>query len=389
MRRYVFALSAITVVMLAAVAIFNRIIDPFGLYDDVSINGLNRFKTEIAEFERHVQPQVIRRLQPNALVLGSSIEKIGLDPARAAFSELGRRRVYNFAFFGGGWHRTLCYFEYAADTVPLERAVIGIFPEEALPAANCASEVPEIAGFSAPRLLLSKAALAASNDTIRRQRAARSSHSPEGRADWSNREAAVRAGAFRKTLARMAETRYSTAHCQYGRAPPAQLPAPDHELDLGGLKRMLELAQHRNVELKLYIRPHPAQVLELDVACNRLAERWGHVGAIAELVAHYPSAQLWGFDRYNDFTFESVVDGRQQYWPDALHFFPSYGNSMLDLMFGAVDAANSEIGMLLTPASLPQAYRAYIDSRSRYLQRNPWMSDEVRALAHDFRLTVP
>ena len=382
MRRYVLVLAIVVAVLLAAVVALNRVVDPFGLYNDVSIRGLNLYKTEISEYERHVQPQVIRRLRPEALVFGSSVAKIGLEPTHPGFSDQGRLRVYNFAFYGGGWGRTLCGFEYAAQTVPMKRAVVGLLPGD-LPPVDCAKEMPEIAEFSVAKLLASRTTLEASLSTIRKQKKGRSTHTPEGRAFFGD-DAPDHEAVFRKFLTRLVGERYRGAACSLGRDLTVEPPVADPKIDLRGLHRLLELAEARGVDLRLYIYPQPAQVAEFDAACGKLESRWADIAAITDLVARYPRAQLWSFESYGPMIAERIVGGRPQRWQDAVHHDVVLGNAMLDDMF-AMPAARG-IGMRLTPESLPRAYADFLARRAESLAQGGWLAEDTRHLAEDIRL---
>ncbi len=381
MRRYVLVLAAVVAALVGATMALNRVVDPFGLYNDVSIRGLNRFKTEISEYERHVQPQVIRRLQPEALVFGSSVAKIGLEPTHPGLSDQGRLRAYNFAFYGGGWGRTLCGFEYAAQTVPMKRAVVGLLPGD-LPAVDCARQMPEIAEFSVFKLLASRTTLEASLSTIRKQKKGRATHTPEGRAFFGD-DAPDHQAVFRKFLKRLVGERYGGAACRLGQdLPPDPPAAADRKLD--GLRALLDLAETKAVDLRLFIYPQPAQVAEFDAACGKLEQRWADIAAITALVARYPNAQLWGFESYGPMIAERIVSGQPQRWQDAVHHDVVLGNAMLDDMFGAPGAAG--VGMRLTPESLPQAYAHFRARRAEALAPGGWLTEDTRRLAEDIGL---
>jgi hypothetical protein len=381
-RRYVLVLAILVTVLLGLVVGLNRVVDPFGLYNDLSIRGINRYKTEISEYERHVQPQVIRRLQPEALMFGSSVAKIGLEPTHPGFSDQGRLPAYNFAFYGGGWGRTLCGFEYAAQTVPMKRAVVGLIPGD-LPPVDCAREMPEIAEFSVAKLLASRTTLEASLSTIRKQRKGRSTHTPEGRAFFGD-DSPHHEAVFRKFLAKLVSERYRGATCKLQAELPESAPAPASQIDLRGLQTLLRTAETRGVDLRLYLYPQPAQVAEFDAACGLLEKRWADIAAITAMVARYPNAQLWGFESYGPMITERIVGGQPQRWQDAVHHDVVLGSAMLDDMFGVPGAAG--VGVRLTPESLPQAYAHFRARRAEALAPGGWLAEDTRRLAEDIGL---
>lgn len=111
LRRYTIALFVLIAMTLAAVAAFNRVVDPFWYYRDIEIAGFNAVKPRFARFERYVKPQLLIREQPQAIILGSSFAEIGFDPLDVHFTDGGRLRGYNFAFAGAGWTLEECAFE--------------------------------------------------------------------------------------------------------------------------------------------------------------------------------------------------------------------------------------------------------------------------------------
>ncbi len=71
--------------LLAAVIFFNFLVDPFGLFDTVRINGFNARKPAAATHARTAKLYQVLRYAPKTLIGGNSRPEMGLDPASACW----------------------------------------------------------------------------------------------------------------------------------------------------------------------------------------------------------------------------------------------------------------------------------------------------------------
>jgi len=383
-RSYTLGLLAWLALLLAAVAGFNRVIDPFWYYRDFKIPGLNVVKPRFAPYERHVKPQLLARMRPQAIVIGSSLTEIGFDTNDPALTEGGKLSGYNFAFAGAGWDLTQCYFQYALQATNLKRVVFEIRPE-AMPRVDCTHRLAEIEDFSQVKFLLSLTALNDSLRTIFEQYRGRSSHTREGRFLYAR-------GDFAYVLARFSEIflgRVSvTPQCALAHIPDQPPPssqflaidlAPQPGLDLAGLRSLLQTARARGIELRLFFPPEHALLLELHFLCGTETRRWADMAAIARVVAEEAQngdIQLWEFYGYNDWTGESVVGHKTVYWQDPYHVNYELGSLMLAEMFG--NRPEGKLGRQITPDNVAKAYHEFLASRTRFLETHPGFYSELR-----------
>src|SRR5260221_12967188 len=86
-----FSLASLTLILalVGSVGAFNRIIDPYGYFRDVEIAGVNADKTRAPGNERLVKPALMRRLAPQAMIVGSSFAEVGLPPMHPGFTRNG------------------------------------------------------------------------------------------------------------------------------------------------------------------------------------------------------------------------------------------------------------------------------------------------------------
>jgi len=383
-KRYTLGLLLSLAVLLALVAGFNRLVDPYWYYRHPEIAGFNAVKPRFARFERHVKPQLLARERPQAIVLGSSYSEIGFDTNDPALTAGGKLGAYNFAFAGAEWMLVQCHLAYARSVTDLRRVVIGVHPGP-LPLADCGDGLPEVRDFSQTRLLLSLQALNESLRTVLEQRRGRSSHTREGRYFYAGDADGV-AARFRENFLGQAKKYPRCTLDHVPASPPASRnfapapPAAAEGLDLSGLREMVRAARASGVELKLVAYPRHALLLELDFLCREGASFWGALEAMARVIAEEApdgSAQLWSFYGYNEVTGESLSGRQTKYWQDPEHFTHEMGALMLGDLFGG--AAQGKVGRRIVAGGAGEAYRAFLEERDRYIAAHPRFYDELRA----------
>ncbi|HUL40334.1 MAG TPA: hypothetical protein VLV32_00265 [Burkholderiales bacterium] len=383
-RAYTLGLLILLALVLLLVTGVNRVIDPFWYYRDFAIPGLNLVKPRFAPYERHVKPQLLARIRPQAIVLGSSFTETGFDTNDPAFTDGGKLKGYNFAFAGAGWDLTQCYFEYAVQATDVKRAVVEIEPQS-LPRVDCTHRLAEINDFSQLKFLLSLTALKDSMRTVLEQRRGRSSHTRDGRFLYARGDFAGVPARFNEIFLGRAG---SSPPCTLAQVPDQPPPSaqfagiditPPRGLDFTGLRRMLQNARARGIELRLYFPPVHALSLELDFLCGTYAQRWAAMAAIARVVAEaarHGNVELWEFYGYNDLTGEPVIGHKAVYWQDPYHFNYELGSFLLADMFG--DRAVGRLGRRILPGNIIDAYNEFLASRAKFLATHPGFYSELR-----------
>src|SRR5713101_6397729 len=96
-NRYCAIAGLAALLMLVAVVSFNAVIDPFGMYRAIDLHGINSRKPAIYQRVRLAKAYEVRRIEPRAIVLGTSRSHIGLRPTHAGWTASPR---YNLAFDG-------------------------------------------------------------------------------------------------------------------------------------------------------------------------------------------------------------------------------------------------------------------------------------------------
>jgi hypothetical protein len=372
-KRFTLSLLISIGLILAGVAAINRVVDPFWYYRDLEIDGLNKIKTKMRRFERHVKPMIIEREHPNALIFGSSFSEIGFDPTHPGFTDHGKLVSYNFGIAGADWERVLCYFDHAIESIEVKRVFIGITPGT-MPRVDCKGKLPEIDEFSQGKLLLSLKAISASISTIKEQRKNNPSHTREGMYYYIRGLPGVDAQ-FRQFFGE----RLKKQPCDLSvfRSPvavpvtlDAVLPEAASSLDLEGLRHIIRLAKQKGIELTLFAYPKHALWLELDAVCGEYKSYWSGLGAIASLVEQEGgNVELWEFTRYNDVTAEAITRNSAVYWQDPEHFNYEFGNLIFDAIYKHRNGGN--LGSRITTRNISVAYQNYLANRGSYLGNHP------------------
>jgi hypothetical protein len=372
-KRFTLSLLISIGLILAAIAAINRVVDPFWYYRDFEIDGLNKIKTKMRRFERHVKPMIIAREHPNALIFGSSFSEIGFDPTHAGFTGYGKLVGYNFGIAGADWERVLCYFDYAVNTIDMKRVVIGITPG-AMPRVDCKGKLPEIEKFSESKLLLSLKAISASIGTIKEQHKNSPSHTREGMYYYIRNLPGVDAQFRQFYDMRMRQQNCNLKVLQQPAPAPVALavalPEADSSLGLEGLRHIVRLAKRKGIELTLIVYPKHALWLELDAICGVYKYFWSAIGAMAALVEKEGSnAELWEFFGYNDITAEAVTKNSAVYWQDPEHFNYEFGNLIFDAIYQHQNG--DKLGSRITTQNISLVYQNYRLTRNSYLKAHP------------------
>lgn len=122
-RRYLAAMAFVSIFLFGAVCAFNYIVNPIGLYSSPVIVGFNDTHPAGALFSRLQKIEAIKKLQPDALVTGSSRADNGLD-LRAGETIPEGLRPYNAGLAASSIREQRAMLEFAQAVHPLKLAVI-------------------------------------------------------------------------------------------------------------------------------------------------------------------------------------------------------------------------------------------------------------------------
>jgi len=378
--------------LLAALAAFCYLVDPFWYNRKVSIPGFNAVKPEFKRYERHVKPQIVRRERSAALVFGNSYAEIGFDPLHPALTRPDRHeRGYNFGLAGAEWERVYCSVLFALEHAAPKRVVIGFQPGHPLRAVDCGTLFAEMEHLPAGALLLSGKAIKASIRTVKGQRK-KPTHTAEGMFYYARFEIDEVERRFRADFARYLGNLKPDAPCLQepsavasppGFSPPKAKGIP---ADLAGLHDLVSRLVRAGVETRLVAYPVHALRAEADIACGFANLRWDALLSVARTVRKADPegrwVEVWDFQGYDPDLVEPIRDNQTRLWQDVGHFNHEFGDRLLDRMFGRGEEG---FGSRVEPAAVPALRDAFFRDRTAFLESHPGFVSEFAGLIDSFR----
>lgn len=373
-RNYFFVVVAIILLLAATVATFNRVVDPFWYYRDISIAGFNSIKPKFKNYERYVKPAIVQREQPASLIFGSSFAEVGFDPQHPALRAVGHS--YNFGLAGAQWDRVSCAVQFSlAHDAALRQIVLGIHPD-AMPSKDCHAEIVKMEHPEERAFLFSYNAFEAAINTVLEQHNNKPTHRADG-LYYFTRGLPGTAHRFREVFAL---NRTCDIERPNTKGAVAAAPVPKQAaLDLNGLRDILRTAAAKGITVKLVIYPRHALSLEQQYQCGTRQARWDAVAQIVALAqqAAGDGAQVWNFDGYHSIATETISENMATYWQDPTHFNSEFGNIMLDEMFMLKPPA---FGARLTAGNLAARADSERAARTAYLSAHPEFLPQLESL---------
>lgn len=117
-RRNLHGLIVTILIALAATAVINLVIDPYGTFRLFDIRGLNRIKPYPDHDIETIKARALHHVKPDALILGNSRAEVGFDPTHPAWREAGYQSVYNAGIPGSFPSSAWYLLQEAAQTKP-------------------------------------------------------------------------------------------------------------------------------------------------------------------------------------------------------------------------------------------------------------------------------
>lgn len=411
-------LSGLLVLMLSAA--LNYVVDPYGLYRWVELEGFNKLKPKSGPNGRLVKPYRVVEVHPKTLILGNSRAEVGFDPESpqwpAAF-----RPVFNMALPASGIETSLRSLQHSIAAGKPALAVIDVdffdFLSNDEPNNRRPGQPSEPSDFEKRLLinadgsrnrsrtiqrikdhatmLFSLNALIDSLQTIAMQ------HLPDqanltalGFNPMHEYRRFVRVDGHH-LMFRQVETTYLT---NYFRTMPtiyiegsASSPAFDQ------LRMLIALCRASDIRLVLYIHPYHAHMLESYRIAGLwpLFEEWKR--ALVRIVDENPPGaapvELWDFSGYNEITVEPVPaasdKGRSMHWYwEAGHYKREVGELALARMLGSSGddgSAPAMFGVKLNGQNIEGHLTAIRDGQQKYADARREEIAELEKLSQTIR----
>ena len=416
MKRYLFLWLALTCLLLLAVAVFNMIVDPYGLFRFVDKPGFNSIKPTAASQEPMTKAYQTLRVQPRGLILGNSRSEVGFDPEHPAWPS-DARPVFNLALPGTGTSVTLQYLQHALanadkNLAPKPKVILwGIdfmdfLVDASLPKHNLEPK-RENSRFLTNRdgsdnsrrwvvqvkdYAQSTFTLGAFIDSVQTLGSQKNPFAVDLTPLGFN--------PMRDYLKITADEGYSNVFRAKDQANiKAFLRRPKDIFDVGGvsspelddMRNILNLCRQQGISLHLVIYPYHARLLEIIRITGHWSafENWKR--AIVQLVskdaelAGPTSVRLWDFSGFNVLSTEPVPEkGDRQtttrwYW-EAGHFKHELGSLVQDRVFGRSETVPG-FGVLLTPTTVDSQIISIRSQEFDYRQSHSKEIDDLERIA--------
>ncbi|MDH4226742.1 MAG: hypothetical protein OEV59_03155 [Deltaproteobacteria bacterium] len=400
-KKFGFVWFTLTAVALLCVGLINLIVDPLGIHKVVAVEGFNKVKTEAMRTEAFVRVVELERARPDAVIVGSSRVKTGLDENHPGFDRTVKSR-FNLGLPLLNAYEINAYTAYANSLNPLRQIVYGLdffsfnvhsprrpdFDEKRVNATkNLHYAAKRVEDFSAT--LFSAKMLNSSIKTLRRQpektatsketkalQTTATKETAKGEApqnDGGNTAAEVPIDTLEEKLPRTVRTNFrftertymskvwfAGADAAYGLTDKRGKSAP-----LEAFRATLTLAHENSIDLTLVISPIHARMIEairisgLETTFEdwkRLLVKINEEEAAKRGRSPFP---LWDFSGYNSVTTEHVpFDNEPQemkYYIESSHYLKAAGNLALDRAFSHSEPGRNvpkDFGVLLTSKNI-------------------------------------
>lgn len=406
--RYCGIAASTVALLLAAITAVNVVVDPFGMYRLIDVEGVNAYRPAVQHRVRLVKAYEVRHLQPRGIVLGTSRSHLGLRPAHEGWDPAARP-VYNLAFDGATTKEMYHYLLHAHAVQRLRQVVLGLDTYHATLAP--ATTRPDFdahlldspAVVALPSFIRADLKVLTSLDTLRASVAtvrAQVDREPEWFAPDGQRLGDVffrRPGEHFEELGPRAYfeeiDRLEVGFKREGQiaanaselAHTARRPEASGETSLDYIRRIVAFCRAEGIDLRIFIAPEHAHQLEITAAIGEWATlehaKRALVQLLAEDTAQHPDAPLiplWDFSGYSSVTTEALpgLGSRAEmafYW-DSSHFKDVVGDFVLDRVFGLSHPGRPvppDFGIRLTPATIEPALARVRADQFAYRRRHP------------------
>ncbi|MGB3691801.1 MAG: hypothetical protein WBG70_00080 [Spirulinaceae cyanobacterium] len=370
-RQYIGIFFASVCIPLFGVGLFNIIIDPYGVFNQEDIPGINHAKVNQDNNDRLAKATDITRIKPITLLLGSSRTKQGLDPDHPQIVK--DQPAYNVAINGPNMYEVKRYLDHAiANQENLQTVILGVdffmfnanldnqpsFSDARLGKRHLIIQdfiniVFSIDAFYASKeTLLESGKEAYQNDNYGENGFQPNRQANDGNTKW-------RFGQSIKL--------YFELHSDYDFSSKY----------FANFEEVVKLCQKHNIDLKVFISPAHATQWESIRSTGRwpVFEEWKR-----KLVAVTP---VWDFSGYNSITRENIRDEMNNY-SDNSHYTKPVGDLILNRIFSYQEENIPEdFGILLTPENIDSHLAKIRADRENWLKENPEELKLVKTLQQE------
>ena len=355
-KRWIIKALFLTLGVMLAPAAFIAIVDPYSIYELVTIRGFNENKTEAFRRTPMVKAHQVYKIKPRTIVLGASPADYGIDMNDPAWPEETAPR-YNYAIGGNNLRETLAVLKYAHSVAPLKEVIIGLdFFSFNIHRANRAF-MKKGFGYEKQNIIKEKLETLFSVDAIKDSFLTVIKQGNAGRREYDISTGKRNLYTMEEGIKNLGGQRIVMFHST-GYSYPNLL-AAGPKSSYGFVKKngesifeiyreIISFAYENDIDLKLFISPQHIIVLEM----LKVGDFWSwfeywkkSLAFIAREEAARFSKEpfpVWDFASVNEFTTESLPDHNirqavMQNFLDSYHYTPKFGGFILTVLYGTAE----------------------------------------------------
>jgi hypothetical protein len=400
-KLFVWVLAAAFLLVCLFGAGFNYLVDPYGLFGTPRISGFNELKPAASERARVIKPYMASRAKPKVVIGGNSRPEIGLNPQSACWGKADQP-VFNMGIPGADVFMQTRYVQHAVENGEAQRVLLGVdFLDFLVDSSKPTGEIDwnflgksfngrlnpgskeglgtNISFQNAEDIFSGLFSLVALGDSVMTIASQRDKDAATRREDGFN------PGLDYRPIIR--NEGQSVLFRQKNLEVRKSLQQNDIDvLDIHGqrtmpleaLRRFLEWAKTRGVDVVLFINPyHSDYLIQIEMAGKWPEfEEWKRQ---LTLVAEEYAVPLWDFntfDRYSTESPPSPGDKRSElhwFWEPA-HYRYELGDLMLASMLNRQCGSSpmpSKFGVKITQSSLQHHLDGLRSEMGQFIDENP------------------
>ncbi len=423
--QYLWAMVLTVVLLMGTAALWNLLVDPFGMFDLLTIKNFNAKKPSTYERGRLLKAYDIRRLKPDSVLLGSSRCYFGLRTNHPAWGRNAGHR-YNLGIDSASVEEMYRYLIHAGNVRPQKLVLLGLdlYPRLDKPDKPEIDFDPDILMSDASlwskvklaladiKILTSMDALKSSWNTVLKQKSAAASWIAADGQRIGDKFYRRKSWDFEKLGPEEYMDRLDHAlikNLLIEEAPPVKEIKPYHDVvaveqdplsSFDYLYKIIEYCRYHHIALKIFTTPSHARLLEIAIKVEGGLgpidnEKRRLVKILALEASRHPDQKpipLYDFYGYSSVTTEPLPpEGSHEemanYW-DTSHFKEQIGDMILNRLFETDDPQHpcpKDFGMLLTKDNVEaNIARMHLDHQ-RYIKQYPEELAEIKTWINEFK----
>lgn len=327
------------------VIVINRLIDPFGFYEQPRIDNFNKEKPAFEKNIRMTKAFAIKDKKPDAIILGSSKAEFGFDPEH---KYLDKRNFYNLGLPGPNLYEVYRYFQHAHNIKKQKKILLFLdfymfnanlpnkvdFDERMLSISFNGNQQHTAGNKLA--LLSSWHALKGSYETIKLQNSVHYKYLKNGMRERNHmKDRILLEGGHKKIFLKKEKNLINKFYKDYSFF--------NKNINSWNIfEKLLNKSYESDIDLTIVIQPmHARHLSTISISNNwQKYERWkrGLIASNDKVSKKYKKNKfdIWDFALLNDITMEQVPslndkDKQMRWWWDS-HFKAEFGDIIISLI---------------------------------------------------------